>query len=270
MWFARRSCAEILRENKRMPASKIRKCCACQKPGHFARECQSKHKGSHSTSPTRNSQRKIQRTGAKLKRVSTAGQRLPPKFSGITQSKRSSICLTIDGKFQGSFHHDGHWCFSFNYRQYNSQRKIRRFRTATGDEAAFKGKIIRNISISDVLMKHKFLVADIIDELIQGMEFMAKHSFVLDMKRQVLQYVNATLPLTVGYDRQAEVLQVKQDMKSSCLTGTQFNTSTGIKPNQRYNKSSKRGHHSAMPKSRVRGKSSNRNTKNMLKDIRRG
>uniref|UniRef100_A0A1A9UIB4 CCHC-type domain-containing protein n=1 Tax=Glossina austeni TaxID=7395 RepID=A0A1A9UIB4_GLOAU len=37
-----------------MPASKTRKYYACQKPGHFERECRSKHKGSHSTSPTRN------------------------------------------------------------------------------------------------------------------------------------------------------------------------------------------------------------------------
>uniref|UniRef100_A0A1A9VX50 Uncharacterized protein n=1 Tax=Glossina austeni TaxID=7395 RepID=A0A1A9VX50_GLOAU len=40
--------------------------------------------------------------------------------------------------------------------------------------------------------------------------------------------------------------------KSGCLTGHQFNTSAGIKPNQRYNKSSKKGQYSAMPESRVR------------------
>ncbi|XP_037887540.1 uncharacterized protein LOC119636310 [Glossina fuscipes] len=40
---------QILRENKRMPVSKIRKCYVCQKPGHFARECRSKHKNTHST-----------------------------------------------------------------------------------------------------------------------------------------------------------------------------------------------------------------------------
>uniref|UniRef100_A0A1A9UD29 CCHC-type domain-containing protein n=1 Tax=Glossina austeni TaxID=7395 RepID=A0A1A9UD29_GLOAU len=97
---------QVLRENKRITASKTRKCYACQKPGHFARECRSKHKGSYSTSPTRN------------------------------------------------------------------------------------------------------LSEDIMDEVILGMDFMAKHGFVLDMKRQVLQYANVTLPLTVGYDRQAEVLQV--------------------------------------------------------------
>uniref|UniRef100_A0A1A9ZYB0 CCHC-type domain-containing protein n=1 Tax=Glossina pallidipes TaxID=7398 RepID=A0A1A9ZYB0_GLOPL len=125
---------QVVRENKRMPISKTRKRYACQKPGHFARECRSKHKGSHSTSPSRN----------------------------------------IRG----------------------------------GEEAAIKGKIMRNISISDVSMKHEFLVADIMDEVILGMDFMAKHGFILDMKRQVLQYVSVTLLLTVGYDRQAEVLQV--------------------------------------------------------------
>uniref|UniRef100_A0A1B0ACC6 Uncharacterized protein n=1 Tax=Glossina pallidipes TaxID=7398 RepID=A0A1B0ACC6_GLOPL len=39
--------------------------------------------------------------------------------------------------------------------------------------------------------------------------------------------------------------------KSGCLTGQQFITSADIKPNQRYNKSSKRGHYSAMSESRV-------------------
>uniref|UniRef100_A0A1B0A797 Uncharacterized protein n=1 Tax=Glossina pallidipes TaxID=7398 RepID=A0A1B0A797_GLOPL len=82
------------------------------------------------------------------------------------------------------------------------------FRTATGDEAAVKGNKTRNISISDVSMKHEFLVADIMDEVILGMDFMAKHGFGLDMKRKVLQYANVTLPLTVGYDRPAEMLQI--------------------------------------------------------------
>uniref|UniRef100_A0A1B0AEI3 CCHC-type domain-containing protein n=1 Tax=Glossina pallidipes TaxID=7398 RepID=A0A1B0AEI3_GLOPL len=45
---------QVLRDNKRMPASKTCKCYACQKPGQFARECRAKHKGSYSTSPTRN------------------------------------------------------------------------------------------------------------------------------------------------------------------------------------------------------------------------
>uniref|UniRef100_A0A1B0AEC8 CCHC-type domain-containing protein n=1 Tax=Glossina pallidipes TaxID=7398 RepID=A0A1B0AEC8_GLOPL len=45
---------QVLRENKRMPPSKTRKCYTCQKCGHFARECRLKHKRIHSTSPTRN------------------------------------------------------------------------------------------------------------------------------------------------------------------------------------------------------------------------
>uniref|UniRef100_A0A1A9V4L9 CCHC-type domain-containing protein n=1 Tax=Glossina austeni TaxID=7395 RepID=A0A1A9V4L9_GLOAU len=197
---------QVLRENKRRPASKTRKCYACQKPGHFARECRSKHKGSHSTSPTRN----IQRTGVKLKRVSTAGQGLTPKFSsprdGITQSQRSNSSLTIDGLFRAVIT-SSRWTL-----------------TATGDEAAIKGKTTRNISISDISMKHEFLVADIMDGVILGMDFMAKHGFVFDMKRQVFQYVNVTLPLTVGYERQADVLQVvvqqqqKINPKSEAIT----------------------------------------------------
>uniref|UniRef100_A0A1A9VE53 CCHC-type domain-containing protein n=1 Tax=Glossina austeni TaxID=7395 RepID=A0A1A9VE53_GLOAU len=162
---------QILRENKRMPLSKTRKCYACQKPGHFARECRSKHKGSHSTSPTRNISEGASEISNKLKRISTAGQRLTPKFRSHRSKK-------------------------------NSTREW--FRTATGDEAVTGGKIMRTISVSDVSMKHEFLVTDIMDEVILGMGFMAKHGLVLDMKRQMLQYATVTLPLTV----QAEVLQV--------------------------------------------------------------
>uniref|UniRef100_A0A1B0ACK6 CCHC-type domain-containing protein n=1 Tax=Glossina pallidipes TaxID=7398 RepID=A0A1B0ACK6_GLOPL len=96
---------QVLRENKRMPASKTRKCYACQKSGYFARECRPKHKRSHSTSSTRNISASEISNERALKRVSTAGQRLTKKFSssrdGITQSKRSNSSLTIDGKIQG-------------------------------------------------------------------------------------------------------------------------------------------------------------------------
>uniref|UniRef100_A0A1B0AEI4 Peptidase A2 domain-containing protein n=1 Tax=Glossina pallidipes TaxID=7398 RepID=A0A1B0AEI4_GLOPL len=134
---------------------------------------------------------------------------------GITQSKRSNSSLTIDGKIQGC-----NYIITLDtgasHSIINSAIVKEKFdplvgawfRTATGEEAAIKGKIMRNISISDVSIKHEFLVADIMDEVILGMDFMAKHGFVLDMKRQVLQYANVTLLLTVGYDRQAEVLQV--------------------------------------------------------------
>uniref|UniRef100_A0A1A9UXZ2 Peptidase A2 domain-containing protein n=1 Tax=Glossina austeni TaxID=7395 RepID=A0A1A9UXZ2_GLOAU len=91
------------------------------------------------------------------------------------------------------------------------------FRTTTGVEGAIKGKAIRNISISTVSMKHEFLVADIISEVILGMDFIAKHGFVLDMERQVLQYANVTLPLTVGYVRQVlqDVVQRQQKISQN-------------------------------------------------------
>uniref|UniRef100_A0A1B0GB86 Retrotransposon gag domain-containing protein n=1 Tax=Glossina morsitans morsitans TaxID=37546 RepID=A0A1B0GB86_GLOMM len=164
-------------------------------------------------------QQNIQRTGVKLKRVSTAGQLLTPKFSsprvGITQSKRRNSTLKIDGAIQGCNYivtldtGASHSIINSTIvkEKFDPLGGVR-FRTATGEEAAIKGKIMRNISISNVSMKHEFLVADIMDEVILGMDFMAKHGFVLDMKRQVLHYANVTLPLTVGYDRQAKVLQV--------------------------------------------------------------
>ncbi|KAL9881805.1 uncharacterized protein ACN427_009937 isoform 1-T5 [Glossina fuscipes fuscipes] len=168
---------QVLRENRQVLGSKIRKCYVCQKPGHFARECRSKHRRTHSTSPTRN--------------FCESASEISNKHTGVSHSNINSTI--VKEKFDplvGA-----------------------RFRTATGEEAAIKGKIMRNISTSDVSMKHEFLVADIMDEVILGMDFMAKQSFVLDMKRQVLQYTNVTLPLTVGYDRQAVVLQIQRQQK---------------------------------------------------------
>uniref|UniRef100_A0A1A9ZWQ2 Peptidase A2 domain-containing protein n=1 Tax=Glossina pallidipes TaxID=7398 RepID=A0A1A9ZWQ2_GLOPL len=92
--------------------------------------------------------------------------------------------------------------------KYDPLVEVSEFRSTTGEECAIKGKAIRNISISDVSMKHEFLVADIMNEVILGIDFMTKHGFVLDMEKQVLQYANVTLPLSVGYDIQAEMLQV--------------------------------------------------------------
>uniref|UniRef100_A0A1A9UGG1 CCHC-type domain-containing protein n=1 Tax=Glossina austeni TaxID=7395 RepID=A0A1A9UGG1_GLOAU len=189
----------VMRKNTRMPVSKTRKCYACQNHGHFARECQSEHKKTHSTSPTRNISEGATEISNKLKRVSTAGQRLTSKFNsprvGITQSKRSNSSLTIDGKIQGCNYiitldtGASHSIINSTIINEKFDPLVGAwFRTATGDEAAIK--------------------ADIMSEVILGMDFMAKHGFVLDMKRQVLQYANVTVPLTVGYDRQAEVLQV--------------------------------------------------------------
>lgn len=61
------------------------------------------------------------------------------------------------------------------------------------------------------------------------MDFMAKYGFVLDIKRQLLQYTNVTLPFAVGYDRQAEVLQVvvqRQQKISSNSEGYLWATGT--------------------------------------------
>uniref|UniRef100_A0A1A9UFE8 Uncharacterized protein n=1 Tax=Glossina austeni TaxID=7395 RepID=A0A1A9UFE8_GLOAU len=161
--------------------------------------------------------RNIQRTGVKLKRVSTAWQRPTPNFSsprvGITQSKRSNNSLTIDGKIQRCnyiitlYTGASHSIINSTIAQEKFDPLVGAwFRTTTSEECAIKGKAIRNISISDVSMKHEFLVVDIMDEVILVTDFMGKHGFVLDVKTQVLQYAKVTLPLTLGYDRQAEVL----------------------------------------------------------------
>ncbi|KAL9919404.1 uncharacterized protein ACN427_001381 [Glossina fuscipes fuscipes] len=125
----------------------------------------------------------------------------------ITKAKRSNNSLMIDGKNKGCNHiitPDNSTIVKEKFDPLVGTQ----FRTPTGEEGAIKGKVMRNISISDVSMKQEFLVTDIVDGVILWMDFMAKHGFVVDMKTQLLQYANVTLPFTVGYGRQAQVLQV--------------------------------------------------------------
>uniref|UniRef100_A0A1A9X2Q7 Peptidase S9 prolyl oligopeptidase catalytic domain-containing protein n=1 Tax=Glossina brevipalpis TaxID=37001 RepID=A0A1A9X2Q7_9MUSC len=69
------------------------------------------------------------------------------------------------------------------------------------NRAIVKGKF-------EPLFGAKFRIATGEEAAIRGMDFMAKHGFVLDLERQVLQYANMALPLTTGYGRGPEELQV--------------------------------------------------------------
>ena len=70
-----------------------------------------------------------------------------------------------------------------------------RLQTATGESAVIKGKKTVHIRIGNGQFKHEVLVANIMDEVILGMDFMKDNGFVLDIQQGLLRYSNIELPL---------------------------------------------------------------------------
>ena len=63
-------------------------------------------------------------------------------------------------------------------------------RTATGGTAPVYGKILRTIQLGDLLFEGSFLVADIIDECIIGVDFLTKYGFKIDLEKRILRWRN--------------------------------------------------------------------------------
>lgn len=80
-----------------------------------------------------------------------------------------------------------------------------RLRTATGEPATVYGKIEVKVTIANISVKHVFIVADIVDEVIIGADFMISHSISLNMGQQVMTWRNVEIALDVGYDNQTHV-----------------------------------------------------------------
>ena len=61
-----------------------------------------------------------------------------------------------------------------------------------------KGRKTVTIKIGDGEFKHEVLVADIMDEVILGMDFMKNNGFILDIQQGLLRYSNIELPLRMN------------------------------------------------------------------------
>lgn len=79
----------------------------------------------------------------------------------------------------------------YNTTRYN-------LRTATGESAKVYGEVALNIQLAGITISHSFLVADIIDECIMGMDFMKKHRIILDVGAQFMKYENIEIPVIFG------------------------------------------------------------------------
>ena len=81
-------------------------------------------------------------------------------------------------------------------------------RTATGEQGKIKGTIEREVTIGPISLKHRFVVADIVEEIIIGLDFMIAHGFVLDLEQLILRYKNVEISLTSGPQEDVRVNRI--------------------------------------------------------------
>ena len=83
-----------------------------------------------------------------------------------------------------------------------------KLRTATGEDTLVLGKVTCEIVIGKAAVLHNFIVADIVDEVIIGVDFLANQGIKIDMKNRIMSYRNMEVPLMFGYDNKYNVRRV--------------------------------------------------------------
>lgn len=86
-----------------------------------------------------------------------------------------------------------------------------RLRTATGEPATVYGKAAVEVSIANIAVRHVFIVADIVDEVIIGADFMINNGINLHMGQQIMTWRNVEIQLDVGYKSKAQVRKIVAD-----------------------------------------------------------
>ncbi|XP_063215566.1 retrovirus-related Pol polyprotein from transposon 412 isoform X1 [Bacillus rossius redtenbacheri] len=83
-----------------------------------------------------------------------------------------------------------------------------RLKTATGDTAPVHGWLESEVRIGTWTLPQKFLVADITDEVILGVDIMNQYGFVIDMEGQVLRIKGEEVALFTPDQLEVPVMQV--------------------------------------------------------------
>ena len=73
-----------------------------------------------------------------------------------------------------------------------------KLRTATGEEASVLGKLMCKVQIGTLEVMHNFLVAEITDEVIIGMDFMLAQGLTLNLEKRMLTCRNVEILLSTG------------------------------------------------------------------------
>uniref|UniRef100_A0A8D8RAW9 Uncharacterized protein n=1 Tax=Cacopsylla melanoneura TaxID=428564 RepID=A0A8D8RAW9_9HEMI len=113
-------------------------------------------------------------------------------------------------------------------------------RTATGDEARVYGEVDLNLKLGGFQMEHPFLVADIEDPCILGLDFLDDHEVDISLKKRSLILDNVEIPMTLSSETYRVVrtrrVTVEENWRSSqgCEKGDlQRARSGGYSPGRR-------------------------------------
>ena len=83
-----------------------------------------------------------------------------------------------------------------------------RLQTATRESAIVHGKTEVRVMIGNISVSHVFIVANIVDEVIIGADFIVVHGINLNMGQKIMSWRNVEIPPDVGYKHQAHARRI--------------------------------------------------------------
>ncbi|XP_067612737.1 uncharacterized protein [Eurosta solidaginis] len=156
--------------------------------------------------------RKRKAGGDEQERVRGRDRELDPAIEcpvkSVLQIGRKSSSLTVRGNVDGKEHvltvdtGASHSLIRSDlvYRRVKSLPGAR-LRTVTGEYSQVQGEVICEVLIGKVMVLHKFVVAEIVDEVILGVDFLVDHDIMIDMRRKIMRYKNQDIPLNFSLEK---------------------------------------------------------------------
>ncbi|XP_067639050.1 uncharacterized protein [Eurosta solidaginis] len=187
--------------------ARVIKCFKCGNPGHIARHCDLGPNSSNNVGG-----RKRKAGGNEQERVECKERKLAPAIEcpviSVSQMGRKSSSLTVRGNVDGKervLTVDTGASHSL-IRSDLVNRRVKplpgaKLRTVTGEYNQVQEDVICEVLIGKVMVLHKFVVAEIVDEVILGVDFLVDHDIKIDMQRRVMRYENQDVPLNFSLEK---------------------------------------------------------------------